>query len=493
MIALTCGFTPLLAGVSDFAGSNNIHPVGAAAVAIASVLILMVRRPFAPVVLLALAALIPSSQRVVVAGADFNFVRLLVLVGLVRHVARGELGWIRWNAIDIFMLIGAIAKTVCAPLLRGSSADLITAIGANFELVGAYIILRCSIRDIGEVRLLARAAAVLCVLVVPFFLLERQTGRNLFSVFGGIPEVTSIREGKIRCRGAFSHAILAGCFFVAWIPLWIPMLLGGPARDRRIALLGSAGAIMVVFACASSTPVVALLLALVVWMAFPVRAHLRPMYITAIASGVVLHFLMTKPIWHLIARIDLVGGSTGVHRYRLIDAAIRRFGEWWMFGTPTTAHWGWGLFDVTNQFVIEAIRGGLLGLISICGVLFFAYASVGTELRRLAFERFRALRGGAQAAYVQILRDECMVFGIGAAMCAQMAIFLAVSYFGQTVVIWQFLMALSGSLRQWTRDPRASRVQDAERNVLPRAPRPARRADGRLDAEPLPVMKGVAS
>jgi len=483
----------VLAGASDFAGSNNIHPVGAAAVAIASILMLLVKRPYAPIVLLALAAVIPSSQRIVIAGADFNFVRFLVLIGLIRHMARGELSWIRWNAIDTCMVLGAIARTVCGPISRGAVADLVGAIGSNFELVGAYFVLRCSIRNLDEVRQLARSAAFLCIFVVPFFLLERQTGRNLFSVFGGIPEITNVREGKIRCRGAFSHAILAGCFFVAWIPIWIPLLLGGPARDRRMAIIGFIGALLVVFACASSTPVVSLLLAIAVWTAFPARAHLRSMYLAAIAGGVVLHFLMTKPIWHLIARIDLVGGSTGIHRYRLIDAAIRRFGEWWMLGTPSTAHWGWGLYDVTNQFVIEAIRGGVWGLLAISAVFVFSYASVGAELRRLAVDRFRAMHCGARRAYDQLTRDELLVYGIGAAMCAQMAVFLAVSYFGQTVVIWQFFMALSASLRQWTRDPATVRSFESERaSPTPPTSWPPRRRN-RLDVEPLPVLRGGAS
>ncbi len=483
----------MLAGASDFAGSNNVHPVGAVAVGVASIIVLLVPRAFAPVVLLALASVIPSSQRFVIAGADFTLVRFLVLVGLIRHVTRGEISWIRWNAIDTCVVLGALARTLCGPISRGMIADLVGAIGSNFELVGAYFILRCSIRSLDEVRQLARLAALLCILVAPFFLFERQTGRNLFAVFGGIPEITNVREGKIRCRGAFSHAILAGCFFVAWLPIWIPLILGGPARDRRIAIAGLLGALLIVFACASSTPVVALLLAVGVWVVFPARAHLRSIYLTTLAAGVVLHFLMTKPIWHLIARIDLVGGSTGIHRYRLIDAAIHRVGEWWMLGTPTTAHWGWGLFDVTNQFVIEAIRGGMWALLAISGVFVFSYATVGAELRKLALERFRASKARIRGAYHQVTRDELLVFGIGGAMCAQMAVFLAVSYFGQTVVIWQFFMALSASLRQWTRDPATVRSFESERaSPTPPVSWPPRRRS-RLDVEPLPVLRGGAS
>ena len=52
----------------------------------------------------------------------------------------------------------------------------------------------------------------------------------------------------------------------------------------------------------------------------------------ALALGTVLHFVMNHGIWHLIARIDLVGGSTGYHRFHLIDKAIAHFGERWLVG-----------------------------------------------------------------------------------------------------------------------------------------------------------------
>ena len=41
-------------------------------------------------------------------------------------------------------------------------------------------------------------------------ILEHLTGRNVFSVFGGVPEFTVIREGKLRAQAAFAHAIVAG-------------------------------------------------------------------------------------------------------------------------------------------------------------------------------------------------------------------------------------------------------------------------------------------
>ena len=42
-----------------------------------------------------------------------------------------------------------------------------------------------------------------------------------------------------------------------------------------------------------------------------------------------LHLAMNNPVWHLLARVNVVGGSTGWHRYHLIDKAIEHL-EWWV-------------------------------------------------------------------------------------------------------------------------------------------------------------------
>ena len=48
---------------------------------------------------------------------------------------------------------------------------------------------------------------------------------------------------------------------------------------------------------------------------------------------VALQIVMTNPIWHLFVRIQLVHGSTGWYRFKMIDGFIRNFSKWWMLGT----------------------------------------------------------------------------------------------------------------------------------------------------------------
>lgn len=483
---------PILAQTSQFYGKTNVNSIGLTAAGLGCVLAIVTPRAFVPAVVLAVAALLPSAQRIALGGLDFSFLRCVVFISVARCVVMGEARWIRWNWIDLFVLFGASARVLCWTLMYGSADAFVGIMGTNLEVVASYLVARCCLRSLDDLRKLACAAAVVALAVSPFFLFESQTRRNLFSVFGGIPEFTNIREGKIRCRGAFSHPILAGCFFVAWFPIWIAMALRGRVVERAFATVGFIGALFVVFACASSTPVVALIFGIGVWFFFPLRENLRIIWMSAIAVGIIVHFMMARGIWHLIARIDLVGGSTGYHRYRLIDAAIERFGEWWLLGTVSTSHWGYGLFDVTNQFVLEGVRGGVWALVAIFAVFILSFAAVGREIRRIALHRWQVMRTPSSGLTKRLAADEYLVYGIGATMGAQMAIFLAVSYFAETITIWQFFMGICASFCQWTSDPAGRRME-----YLPQWPKhPMTRGstgDGRRNVEPLPVLRGGAS
>jgi hypothetical protein len=290
---------------------------------------------------------------------------------------------------------------------------------------------RASIRSLGDIGVLANRALILCLPAAAIFAIEKATGRNMLSVFGGVPLMTDVREGKLRCQGAFSHAILAGCFFVALLPLWLASWRAG-GRGRILAALGFALTAVIVAASASSTPVAAFVFVLGAFVAYPMWMHLRSAWVAALFVATALHFVMNHGIWHLLARVDLVGGSTGFHRFHLIDQAIRRFDEWWLVGTLSTRHWGWGLQDVTNQYILEGVRGGIWAMIALVATILLALRACGFWLRRLP--------AGS--------REHLLVYAIGASVFAQAAIFLAVSYFGQSTMIWSLTMALAAFLAE---------------------------------------------
>jgi len=442
----------------EYVNQNTVHPAGLLGLVVACLLILLGPVRTIPLVLLGLAVYIPSAQRVVLAGADFAFLRLGIMVALVRLIASNRVLDFRFGWIDGIVAGGTLAKVVLMPVVTGQLGILVQQVGSVFDTLGMYIVARACIRSLDDIRSLATRAFALCLPAAAIFAIEKATGRNMLSVFGGVPLVTDVREGKLRCQGAFAHAILAGCFFVTLLPLWIASWRGG-GRGRWIAMGGLALAAIIVQASASSTPVAALVFVMAAFIAYPAWMHMRFVWMAGLLAACALHFVMKHGIWHLLARVDLVGGSTGYHRFHLIDQAIRRFDEWWMVGTLSTRHWGWGLQDVTNQYILEGVRGGIWAMLALVVSIVLALRACGYWLRRLP-------AGSC---------EHLLVYAVGVCVFVQAAIFLAVSYFGQSTMIWSLTMALGALLEEARVNEEARlRAVAAERSV--RGPGRAREA-----------------
>ena len=143
-----------------------------------------------------------------------------------------------------------------------------------------------------------------------------------------------------------------------------------------------------------------------------------------------LHMIKERPVWSLIARASAVGGGTGWHRYKLIDAFVQRFHEWWLVGTTSTAHWGWGLQDVTNQYVLEGVRGGLVALILFLAIIVLAFQGVGRVWRLCRHDPYRL----------------ALSWALGVSLFVHSMNFLGVSYFGQIHIAWYLVLGMIGSM-----------------------------------------------
>ena len=442
----------------DYVNQNTVHPLGLAALAVACILVALGPIRLIPLILIGLAVYIPSAQRLVLGGADFPFLRLVILVAIARLLLAHRLMIFRIGAMDLLVFAGASAKLLLMPAVTGDLGILVQQVGSAIDTVGMYLVARATIRSVEDITALASRAFLVCLPVAAVFAIERATGRNMLSVFGGIPLFTDVREGRLRCQGAFQHAILAGCYFVALLPLWLG-LWRTSQRARWTAIGGTLLTVLIVFTTASSTPVAALLFVAFAFIAYTFWMHLRLVWLAAIVVAVALHFIMERGIWHVIARIDLVGGSTGWHRYHLIEQAINHLGEWWAVGTLSTRHWGWGLQDVTNQYLLEGVRGGVWAMFALMATIVLGLRACGFWLRRLP-------PGSAH---------HLVVYGIGASLFAQAAIFLAVSYFGQNTMIWYLTIALGAFLAE-SAAVEVARTRAAQAQAVDRAMPVARAA-----------------
>ncbi|MCC6360769.1 MAG: hypothetical protein IT450_18685 [Phycisphaerales bacterium] len=412
-------------GAIDWADHTTVHPVGLAIVLAAGVALLFVPRRWAFYPIAVVACFVSMAQRIVVLGLDFTFLRVIVAFGLLRVVVRGEAARVRWEPLDTAVVAWALTSAAVTIFRVGDSNTLVNRAGFCFDSLGAYFVARFLIVSVDDYIGQIRAWAVLSIPVALAFLNENATQRNLFAVFGGVPEFTVIREERLRCQGAFAHAIVAGGFWVSLMPLFASLAF----RGRTLCAMGFlalSASLTITVCCASSTPIASLMVGLACAMLFPFRRSLSAFRVALVVLLFALHVMMKKPVWHLLARVDFVGGSTGYHRYELIDGFIQHFDEWWFIGTQRTYHWSpWGMFDITNQFVWEGIMGGLAGLILFILVLYHAFGAVG---------RFLHVAEGDSPRVA-------LAWCLGVALVVHCANFFGISYFGQITFIWYFLLA----------------------------------------------------
>lgn len=150
-------------------------------------------------------------------------------------------------------------------------------------------------------------------------------------------------------------------------------------------MIGCAAGMVITFASASSGPMMSLIIGILALSLWKFKQHTRTIRHGAIVLYILLIFVMNKPPYHLIGRIDLSGGSTGFHRVLLIQQTIAYLSEWWLFGTDFTRHWmpnqGYGLdpnhTDITNYYIGFGVDGGLIGMLLVMLMMAVAFHWVG--------------------------------------------------------------------------------------------------------------------
>lgn len=413
-------------GGTEFKDVTNMHPLAISAVLILGIMMILVPRRWAVLPMLVIACFISSVQKVVIAGLDFDLLRIMVVLGIFRIILRHEFRDFIWKPLDKAIVLWVISSIAIYTIQQSTFSAFINRLGFGFDAFGMYFLFRCLIKDPKDIDRVILSCILISIPVAFFFIIENRTGRNMFSVFGGVPELTVIREGRLRCQGAFSHPILAGCFWASLIPLFA-LFWWKSHTDKVWALAGIFAALIVIICCASSTPILGVLCGILGGLMFYARRYMRYIRWGILISLIGLHIVMKAPVWHLIARVSTVGGSTSWHRYNLINQAITHFGDWCLLGTKSTL--SWDVFDITNQYVLEGIRGGFITLALFISILVVSFGAVG-RLWRQSDTSYRI----------------ALSWLLGVSLFVHSMVFIGVSYFGQINIIWYLLLATIGSL-----------------------------------------------
>jgi hypothetical protein len=410
-----------------------VNPVVFALVIIAGLLICILPRNKAIFPFITAAMLIPMDQVLVIGPFHFPMLRLLILFGAIR------LCWTKLNSqaplfsggmnkADKVIMTLTLVTALDWILLWGQVATVIYQFGEIYTVFGTYFLLRFLIRDREDVERLLRGFIYVTVVLAILMTIEQVKGWNPYSILGGANasffSAGLMRGDRFRSTGPFGHPILAGTFGSVMAPLYVG-LWWSTRRQRAIAILGVLAATAMVMTSNSSTPILALIAGTLALSLWKLRGWLRVMRWSLVIILVSLHMVMKAPVWNLIARIDVVGGSSADHRYQLVNQCILHFKDWWLIGVKYNGQWGWDMWDTANQYVSLAQSSGVVPL-----ALFILLIIYGFKL------------AGRARVMARSRRDALMYWSFGSALFAHTVGYFGISYFDQTIVAWYALFAV---------------------------------------------------
>jgi len=369
------------------------------------------------------ACFVPSDQRIIIMDLDFTVLRILIVAGVLRILVRGEYTDIKLNKFDQMLLVWVVCGAVVYIIRNMSTDAIVYKTGVLFDAIGLYWLFRQTVRSWDDIKLVAKFFALSALVLVPFVALEWSTGQNPFVILGKV--VTKVRVGQFRCQAAFPHSIMLGLFWATLVPIFIG--LAGAERQKYLYWAATCASVFIIFGTASSTPLATLLCVLLLTAVFRYRFYGRQIVYSLCGLIIILHIIMNHPVWHIMARVNIIGGSTGYHRYLLIDRAITRFDEWALLGTQSTSHWGLGLGDITNQYILEGARGGLITLVFFMVLLIMAVKTVGRySLRSMP------------------IKQQWLAWCLCVSILGHCLSFMGVSYFGQIMMLLYLTLAIVG-------------------------------------------------
>jgi hypothetical protein len=417
-------------------GIGALTPTSFAVGLCLGILLLVLPRRSAIAPLLLAGCYMTLGQSLTVGGLHLYLIRILILFGIIRIVLRRELFEVTPSGVDIILLVWLLVSSLLYVIADGRYVQTQERLGYIYDAIGVYALVRALIRGFDDIVHVAKICAVMTIPLALFFVFEASTGRNPFSILGGVPMFTTFRDGKLRCQGPFKHPILAGTFGATSMPLFVGLWVYSK-RDRVLAALAFVAATVIVMTSQSSGAFSAYILTLVGFLCWLARGQMRLLRWAIVLSLIGLAMVMNAPIWFLIDRFSELVGGDGWYRSKLIDSAVSNVNEWWLVGTGYTAHWmETGIpgnpysADIVNEFVNQGIRGGMLALGLFIWLLKRCFAIAGEGARH---ERHTP-------------SHRFLAWTLGCAVLSHVASFFSVTYYDQIIIFWYMLIAMLAAI-----------------------------------------------
>ena len=435
-----------------------MSPLGAIILIVLIVIVFSQPRRWALLGMMAGVLYLTQGQGLELAGFNVFAMRILEVVGFTRVMSRQEFSFANLNKVDrTFLWLYGFATVVF--LLR-SPDGLAYQIGVAVDAFLCYFTFRGLVSDLEDCRWFLNTLAILMIPFVVVVAIERVTQHNLFSVMGGVPAYTWIRDDKVRCFGSFRHPSLLGTLGAVFLPLYIALMMTPAARKR--ALLGAGLCAVIVWASNSGGPLSAAAAAIVGWAFWRFRQRMRLVRRCMLGLVIVLAIFMKAPIWYLPARLTSLTGGDGWHRSYLMDVSMQHLNLWWLCGIPIQNTSDWfpymlgttGGSDITNEYIMQGLTAGIVAIGLFIFLLAKAYAQLGEAMAKV-----RAQADANPEA-------EYLLWGLGVVLTVHVVNWFGITYFDQTYAIWFMQLAmistLSEKILQQDTAPDLSRKTEAE-------------------------------
>jgi hypothetical protein len=159
---------------------------------------------------------------------------------------------------------------------------------------------------------------------------------------------------------------------------------------------------------------------------WPLRSRMRLVRWGIVFALLALQCVMKAPVWFVIDHINITGSSSSYHRAYLVDTFVRHVGDWWLIGTKDNGSWGFDMWDMCNQYVVEGVTGGLATFVLFLVLISRAFGRVGTAIK--------AVRGNRT--------QEWFLWLLGVTLLSHAVAFFGISYCDQTKIAWFTVLAM---------------------------------------------------
>ena len=175
--------------------------IGAALTVLFCVAVIASPRRLAVLAYIAAALFITQGQAVNLGGLNFMAIRFVEVAAFIRVIARGEFSFSRFTSVDRWLLIFFVTSLFVMTLRIGDLDKYALGVAVDGCLV--FFTFRALIFDFDEFNAFMKGLVCLLIPMALLMMVESSTGRNMFSVMGGVPEMSTFPRWPLPRAGRF--------------------------------------------------------------------------------------------------------------------------------------------------------------------------------------------------------------------------------------------------------------------------------------------------